>query len=101
MRLAVGMAQFSVGAEGLHEALHGAQIVEGPETGRFVPSRAMETAEIVRKQFLALRIAERDVGIEEQRSEIVLRQTGPQPLEVDQAHLAIPHDDILALEVAV
>jgi len=55
----------------------------------------------VTEQLLALLGGEIDVGIEQQRGNVVLRQAGTQALEVDQADFPGAHDEVLALEIAM
>lgn len=99
MRASVGVAEFSVCAERLHEPLHGAQIVDGHELRFVMRAGAEETAEVVVEQFLALRVGERHVRIEKERGEIVLSKAGAETLEVDETGLAVANHHILALEI--
>src|SRR4051794_32905809 len=94
----IGVPEFAIGAQRLHETLHGTEVVKRAEAGRLVASRAMQAAQIVGEQFLALRSSERDIRIEQEGSEIVLGEPGAQALEVDETHFAIAHDNVLALE---
>ena len=64
-RATVGVAEFAVGPERLHEPLHGTEFVERAEAGRFVATGAVQAAEIVREQFFALGGGQRHVGIEQ------------------------------------
>ena len=62
----IEMAELSVGAERLHEALHGAAVVECAEV-RIIPlAGAVQAAQIMAQQFLAFVGAEIDVRIEQE-----------------------------------
>ena len=63
--------------------------------------RPVQPAQVVRQELLALGGGERDVGVEQERGEVVLCEAGAQALEVDEADFAGAHDDVLALEIAV
>src|SRR5437870_8186163 len=95
MVVAFDEAEKTVGAEGLHQALHRA------EAERFAEVIADAPAAVVSEQFFALGLAKIDIWIVQQRSEIILRQTGSHSLEIDQVRLAVAHNDVLRLEIAM
>ena len=90
-------AKKTVGAQCLHQSLHRAELENFAERARPLPTALI----VMRQQFLALGRAEARVGIEQKRREIILRQPRAHPLEVDEISLAIAHDDVLRLEIAM
>src|SRR5687768_18005297 len=92
---AVDMAEFAVGAESLHQALHRAAIINGPEMGVISALRPIEPGEIMAEQLLAFGGSENDVRIEEQRRQVVGGEPGSQTLKIDQANFAIANDHVL------
>lgn len=90
-------AEVSVGAEGLHEALGGAE-----EEG-FAEFREGEAAEVgvVLEEFFALGAGEADVGVVEEGSEVVFGEAEAEALVVDEPGAVFVDENVLALEVAV
>jgi putative membrane-bound dehydrogenase-like protein len=95
------MAEFAISAEGLHEPLHRAKVVDGHEMRFVVRAGTVEAAEVVVQKFRPLIGSERDVRVEQKRGEVVLSQARTQPLKVDEADFAVANDDVLALKIAV
>ena len=98
MGAGVGVAEFAVGAEGLHEALHGAEVVEGSEVRRIFHACG---GEVVREERVALGGGEAHVGVEQEGGEVVLREAGAEALEINERGLAVADHHVLALEIAV
>jgi hypothetical protein len=90
-------AQVAVGAEGLHEALGGAEEEGFAELGEG------EAAEIgvVLEEFLALGAGEVDVGVVKEGGEVVFGEAEAEALVVDKPGAIFVDEDVLALEVAM
>src|SRR4051812_9682323 len=94
-------AEKNIGAERLHETLNAAEagnhseiVVDGMACG--APFLLVITEEL-----FAFSARKHDVGIEEQRREIVFGEAGTHALEIDQVGLAIADDDVLGLKISV
>ena len=96
--LAIARAQFAIGPQRLHETLtgaHGQPLL--PAFSTVLPAQG----EIVIAQFRPLGWGQTDVGIVKQRRQIIFRASGTQALVVDHPCVAVTHDDVLRLEIAV
>ncbi len=62
----IDVAELPIRAEGLHEPLHRAQIVDFAEARIGRAARSVEAAQVMAEQFLALFGGEIDVWIEEE-----------------------------------
>src|ERR1043166_6669299 len=91
----------TVCAERLHQALYGAkEQLRGELTIDRNPVTHLELA-IILNQLSALVFAQIDIGIIEQRRQIVFGQAGTHSLEIDQVSLAVANDDVLRLKIAM
>lgn len=94
---AVIAAEVAVGADGLHEALGGAE-QEG--LAQPLEGGAGEVG-VVLQQFLALGAGEVDVGVKQQGGEVVFGEAEAEALVVNEPCGAVGEHDVLALEVAM
>src|SRR5436190_4228619 len=91
----------SIGAQRLHQPLNSAEAKDRAKIRRDRITGACALRFIIRQKLLAFRARECDVGIEEERGEIVLGEAGTHSLEIDEVRLAVANDDVLRLKVAV
>ena len=91
----------TVGAEGLHEALHGAELEGVLEVGWDLRAVRTGLCAVIGEEFVAFGVGEGDVGIEEDGGEVVLSEPVAHALEVDEAGVVVADDDVLGLEIAV
>src|ERR1043165_3693637 len=85
----------SVCAQSLHQSLHRAE----PQCLEEIMIRF--AAAIVLQQFVPLALGKVDIGIVEERSEIVLGESRSHSLEINQISLTIAHDDVLRLKITM
>src|SRR5262249_12457010 len=85
----------------LHQALHSAETQFEIEVAVDRNAVFELTAAIVCSQLCAFAFREIDIGIKNQRREIVFGKTGAHSLKVDQVRLTVPDDDILRLKIAM
>src|SRR5712692_8260829 len=88
-------AEKAIGAQSLHQALHRAKSKGEVEFTVNVDPISNLLLAIIIHQFLALFSSKIYIWIIDQRGKIVLRKTGPHPLEIDQIGLAIAQEDVL------
>src|SRR6202043_119887 len=101
MIVAFDQAEESVGAECLHQSLHGAEAqgeIELTVDGCAVSNLLIA---IVIDQFHALSVRKIDIWIVEERGEIVGVKTRTHSLKIDQVSLAVADDKILRLKVTM
>ena len=90
-------AEVSVGAQGLHKALGGAEEEGFAEFGE---GEAAEVG-VVLEEFLTLGAGEVDVGVVEEGGEVVFGEAEAEALVVDEPGAVFVDEDVLALEVAM
>jgi len=90
-------AEVAVGADGLHEALGGAE-EEG--FAELLKGAAGELG-VVLEKFFALGAAEVDVGVKEEGGEVIFGEAEAEALVIDEPSVAFGEHDVLALEVAM
>src|SRR2546423_3163636 len=91
----------TVSAEGLHQPLNSAKPEDSAKIGRDRLASRGSLRFIVGQQFFALGARESHVGIEEERRQVVLSQSGPHSLEIDEVGLAVADNDVLGLKIAM
>src|SRR5438132_13440807 len=101
MFVAFDEAEEAVGAEGLHQTLHGAETQLEIEIAVDCDAVFDLTAAIVCRQLCAFAFGKIDIRIIKQRREIVFGKAGSHSLKIDQVRLTVSDDDVLRLKVAV
>ena len=91
--------QKPVSAKGLHESLRRG-LPKPFLILRPVQSRPMPLI-MIPQQRQALTLREGDIGVVEERPQVVEKAAEPHPLKVDQDRLAAPDHDVLRLEIAM
>ena len=92
-------AEEAVGAEGLHQTLCGGEQEKFTEGIPIV--RGAGNLVIIEKEILTPCFWKGDVGIAEERCEVVEGASGAQPLKIDQDRFAVADHHVLRLKIAV
>ena len=95
------MAQEAVGAQGLHEALHGAKqedLVEIP--GDILPT-INASGNVVLQKLVPLWRDEGHVRVKQEASQIILGQPRTESLKIDQVGSVLMKQNVLGLEITV
>ena len=94
-------AQEAVGPERLHESLGGTLPEDTFKLPADIDALPAQDPLVVIKQVIALPCGDHDVGIAEERGEIVLGKPGTHSLKVDEGRITATDKDILRLEIPV
>ena len=101
MRSLFHQSEKSVRSQRLHQSLHRAKIEHFGKVWLDGGAGVLCAVEIMFQQVAAFRDRERDVRVVEERRQIILRQSRPHSLKIDETGAALLDDDILALEIAM
>src|SRR5262249_41736888 len=94
-------AEKSVSTQRLHQALHGAEAQFEIEIAVHRKPVIELAPAIVCGQLCAFAFRKMDIGIIQQRPEVVFGKTGAHSLKIDQVRLAVSDDDVLRFKIAV